>query len=363
MSGLLSELFVEVTDRCLLNCQHCSTEAWPGGKQEIPFFNLLKLIDEGIHLGLRAFSVSGGEPFLYPEIMPLIRYAKKKKLFLSLYTCGIILNGKKISSLPNNIIEELFDQKVDRLIFSIHGLEPTHDKITALPGSFQFTLTSIKNALASGIHVELHFVPMKNNIQDIPGIIELANNLGVRHISFLRLVPQGRCMKRLDLLPDREQLENVVRWRYVYGKIYPHIHIRMGAPFNCIHPTVPCTAGENKLLISSTGEVFPCEAFKFLRGSRRTIYGSNLIDLWNNDALLEKLRFLKREGSLKGCSDCSRFAVCKGGCPGQRMLFRGDIACGPDPLCQTRPGGYRYERGDKRYCRTEKKGESVLCLP
>lgn len=344
MPGLLTELFIEVTDKCLLNCRHCSTEASPDGKEEIPLDKLIKLVDEGIPLGLKCFSISGGEPFLYPELVSLIRYVKKKRLFLTIYTCGIIHDRTGISSLPGHLLKELHDQKVERLIFSIHGLELTHDEITGLPGSFNLVLTSIQNALVVGIHVELHFVPMRNNIQDIPGVIGLANELRLRYVSFLRLVPQGRCVNQPHLLPDRSQLEKVVRWKNDYEKRYPHMHVRLGAPFNCIHPTAPCTAGENKLLISPTGEVFPCEAFKFLRGHRSTIYDSTLADLWNRDGLLKKLRLLKQQDSLKSCYGCSRMAVCRGGCPGQRMLYYGDPACGPDPLCQIYPGGRGHER-------------------
>jgi radical SAM protein with 4Fe4S-binding SPASM domain len=251
--------------------------------------------------------------------------------------------------LPDQLIKELKDDRIDRLIFSIHGLRDNHDYITGTPGSFDLVLTSIKKAVAAGIHVELHFVPMKVNEQDVPQIIELANGIGVYHISFLRLVPQGRCAQNRDLLLDKPSLEKVVAWKYIYEKKLPHMKIRLGAPFNCIHPTVPCSAGENKLLISPNGEVFPCEAFKFLRGRQNTIYKSTLEDLWAKDDLLNQLRTLKHDEGIKDCYDCFRKDTCRGGCPGQHLLHYGHLKYGPDPLCNIEPGGQE----DVCFCRQE----------
>lgn len=343
MLGSLRELFIEVTDKCLLNCLHCSTLAGQDRRNEIPLSELKRLVDEGLPLGLKRFSISGGEPFLYPDIITLIRYVKNKKLYLSIYTCGIIQNGNKLISLPDELLEELSVLKVDRLIFSIQGMFRTHDTLTGIPGSFDLVIESIKKAIAAGIRVELHFVPMSCNIQDIPSIIKLANDLGVPCISFLRLVPQGRCAANQDyLLLDKKQMEKIVGMKYFCEDKYTYLNIRLGAPFSCVHLTVPCSAGDHKILISPNGEVFPCEAFKFLRGNRNKIYGSALKDLWEKDDLLNKLRILKDE-ELKSCSNCSCWATCKGGCPGQRMLYHGNLEEGPDPLC-IKSGGPWYGR-------------------
>jgi radical SAM protein with 4Fe4S-binding SPASM domain len=329
----LRELFIEVTDKCLLNCLHCSTSAGLDRQNEIPLSELKRLVDEGLPLGLDRFSVSGGEPFIYPDIIPLIKYVKNKMLYLTIYTCGIIQNGNKLSSLTDKLLEELSVLKVDRLIFSIHGMSSTHDAVTGTPGSFDLVVESIKKTITAGIRIELHFVPMSRNIQDIPKVIKLANDLGIPCISFLRLVPQGRCATNCDyLLLDKKQLCEIVEMKYLYEEKYPHLHIRLGSPFNCVHPKVPCSAGDHKILISPNGEVFPCEAFKFLRGKREKIYGSALKDLWEKDKLLNKLRILKHQ-ELKDCDDCSWSVTCKGGCPGQRMLYHGNLEEGRDPLC------------------------------
>ena len=109
--------------------------------------------------------------------------------------------------------------------------------------------------------------------------------------------------------------------------------IRMGAPFTCVNLNYSsCSAAKDKLLISATGEIYPCEAFKSLRGTRPTIYTSNLQEVWKNDPLLYALRTLDNEG-VQFCYTCALFDKCNGGCPGQRMLANGNMKIGPDPLC------------------------------
>ena len=42
--------------------------------------------------------------------------------------------------------------------------------------------------------------------------------------------------------------------------------------------------------INAKGEIFPCEAFKYLSGARPSIYERDIIDVWDNDELLCQLR-------------------------------------------------------------------------
>jgi radical SAM protein with 4Fe4S-binding SPASM domain len=133
---------------------------------------------------------------------------------------------------------------------------------------------------------------------------------------------------------ENKQVKSIISRKEMLEHKYPDINIRFGSPFNCIdgHSYSPCSAGDDKLLISPTGEVFPCEAFKFMRGNRPTIYDHTLSDLWYGDQLLNNIRKFK-EQVIKDCKNCPRLDFCSGGCPGQRMLRDHSITRQPDPLC------------------------------
>ncbi len=81
-----------------------------------------------------------------------------------------------------------------------------------------------------------------------------------------------------------------------------------------------CTAAINKLNISPSGEVFPCEAFKWLKDQniRPKISEFPLVYIWEKDPLLK----LTRNSQIpQFClSNCTRAQECRGGCRGQAIL-------------------------------------------
>jgi radical SAM protein with 4Fe4S-binding SPASM domain len=333
MNRPLEELFVEVTNRCLQGCIHCSSCAVAETATAIPLAQLCSLIDEATELGLKSFTISGGEPFLYPHLDQLISYIHSKNIDFSIYTCGVVHNTDgQLSCLSDKQLEYVASMSPRSVIFSLHGASgEVHEFISKVPGSFSLTLESIRKAIRIGLNVELHFVPMQINIYDIRSLVHLAKSIGISRVSLLRLVVQGRCTPDLAISKqDGEHIKSIV------DELRNELHdvtVRLGSPFNCITlPGKSCTVAQNKLLISANGEVFPCEAFKFLRGSRSTIYTSTIEDIWNNDALLNRLRDLETS-TIHGCSSCEYYNACRGGCPGERLLFNGDINIGPEPWC------------------------------
>lgn len=102
-------IFIETTANCQLSCEYCPREK----RNEHMDWNLFKeIVDECSQYGPRSFSLHlFGEPLLYPRILEAIKYIKdtNKKNTVLLTTNGVILN--KFS-------EELFQLKVDRIIWS-----------------------------------------------------------------------------------------------------------------------------------------------------------------------------------------------------------------------------------------------------
>lgn len=334
--GNIKELYIEITHTCLLNCVHCSSEAHIKSTNFIPAAHIYRLIDEVLLHGLERLCLSGGEPLLHPDCMDIIKYAKDRNLEVFIYTCGILSNNDKLLSLPQILFDSLTNLTVDKLIFSLHGaFRGTHDNITCTAGSYDLVMESISRSTLSTIDTEVHFVPTKLNYLEIPELVVKLREIGIYKISFLRFVPQGRGKgnaKELSL-SAKEGL-SIVHMVDQLLKQYPDMILRLGSPFNCVNlnRSTPCSAAQNKLLISATGEVFPCEAFKHLKGSMFNIYDHSLIYIWENDLLLNLLRHLSPQ-DISGCSDCQLINQCKGGCPGERMLFNKTVIEGPEAWC------------------------------
>lgn len=329
----LRDIFVEVTNCCYQKCMHCSSCAEAGSYPEISLTDLKKIVSDALPLGLKNIVLSGGEPFVYPNLLDAVDFFYENRIATSIYTCGIIKNTLGIlSSIDEKLFWTLKKRNLHKIIFSLHGSKPEiQDKIANIEGSFNLVMKSLENALKAGLHVELHVVPMHINLNDLENILRFAEDKGIHHVSFLRFVPQGR--GNLAMEPTRGEYL-ILKQKYEQWKEkFNSIHIRFGTPYNCLtFEGKQCTAGKNKILINAHGEYFPCEAFKFMRGQRPTIYDTNIKTVWEKDALLNDLRKLRIE-DISVCNSCTLNAECQGGCAGQRLQRNGSLTKGPDPSC------------------------------
>ncbi|MBK7106260.1 MAG: radical SAM protein [Ignavibacteriae bacterium] len=93
-----------------------------------------KLIDEISQNKIRIILIRGGEPFLFPKIMDLIKYANSKNLFLSIDTNGTMIE---------KFAEELVQLGNMHITFSVDGPEKIHDEVRGIEGSYQKIKTNI----------------------------------------------------------------------------------------------------------------------------------------------------------------------------------------------------------------------------
>lgn len=335
---LLTQLFVEVGSKCALFCKHCSTMASPSGMEAIPLDRLYWLVDEGVALGLKKLTISGGEPLLYEESFKLSEYAIKKGIDVTIYSCGVFFDGERRSPIGEDVFNNLKRIGVKNLIFSLHGNEKIQDYITGIKGSYKIVTKSIRIAVEKGFNVEIHTVPTALNFNKLEGIVLTALELGVKKVSFLRVVPQGRLNEFPELILTRDQ-EKLLSSKL--NRISKQYDIRLGSPWGCVtgDHKVKCTAGLNKILIGSNGNVYPCEAFKGALRNKEDVSnilfdGMGLKKIWEGDRYLNLVRELnKHHLDVEGCMECDKYRICHGGCHGQRLLRYDTISQGPDPGC------------------------------
>ena len=97
-----------------------------GAKRQLALDDYVRLLDE-LAPSRPIISLFGGEPFLYPEILPLIREIKRRGL-----TCTVITNGGRLEPLARELVES----GIDSIAVSIDGPAEVHDRIRGSAGSF-----------------------------------------------------------------------------------------------------------------------------------------------------------------------------------------------------------------------------------
>ena len=260
---MLSEISIEILQRCPNRCIYCSSHSNPQATHIIPFEIIKNVIDDAKSLGCKTVCLSGGEPFLHPHILNIISYIAKLQLTCYVYTSGIYMKDEVYSSLPNEYIEAIRGM-VDKVIFNVEAdSSALYDQIMGTDvGGFDMLKKSINDCVSSGLVVETHVVPMQVNFKHLKSIFEMCYQLGVSKVSILRLVLQGRALVNLSLVKltgedSREVTKLIKALKEAYkGKV------RIGLPYSDSNCRIYCKAASDKINVRYDGNVYPCEVFK-----------------------------------------------------------------------------------------------------
>jgi PqqA peptide cyclase len=333
----LREIKIELTQGCPLACVHCSTNSSRKQTSELPRRVVLRLLREAAGLGVKRVVFTGGEPLISESLFEAVTLASSLRISPTVYTSGVLDNH--LNPMSSSFAARLVDAGVTRFIFSVYSNRPEiHDSVTRY-GTHRATLEALKNAVETGVAVEIHFVAMRRNFRDLPGVVVLADSADVQKVSVLRFVPQGRginLVDRDDLGTDelRELAETISSLRAHYSRVT----IRAGSPFNILGiGNTPCNAAQDVLIINHQGKIFPCDAFKNVRyidDKFGSVLTTSLRDVWVRSAFLNEVRSILASGKGETCGACELTKTCQSGCLAQKVIREGWTAVrNPDPSC------------------------------
>jgi radical SAM protein with 4Fe4S-binding SPASM domain len=98
-----------------------------GAKRQLALSDYVRLLDQ-IAPSRPTVSLFGGEPLLYPDILPLVREIKRRGL-----TCTMITNAWRLPE----VARELVEAGIDTVAVSVDGPPDVHDRIRGETGSFE----------------------------------------------------------------------------------------------------------------------------------------------------------------------------------------------------------------------------------
>lgn len=335
----LKELKIEVTHDCLLKCVHCSSLSQKISGKNMKWDICKKILADAISMGINQVAFSGGEPLLCDYIQEAVMLTSKNDVESYLYTTGNAPDAHKI-------LTNLQRHGLSRVMFSIFDAdEKEHEDVTKVVGSFRRTIDLANYCVKIGLETEFHFVPMLQNYKSLISISEMAMKLGVKRVSVLRLVPQGRgAMKKGAQLNLKENIE----LRDMIYKLRNLSHdIRVGSPYNflMLREKPRCNAAVDRITIGPDLRIHPCDAFKhiFPKDIGITNEYSDLNDhslqtCWNKSPYLNKVRKHLSGDIGDECNSCQSLEKCNSGCLAQKFYAHGRFSKIPDPLCLLNKG-------------------------
>ena len=182
-----------VTRRCNLKCVHCYAHA-----KNTAFDNELsteqgkELINDLAGFGSPVMLFSGGEPLVRKDLPQLAAYAVEKGMRAVIST-----NGTLITPTMARTLKEIGLSYVG---ISLDGMQEVNDRFRGVNGAFKSALEGIKNSQKAGIKVGLRFTVNKFNVDEIPKIFQLLEEMDIPRVCFYHLVYAGRGSELVGLV-------------------------------------------------------------------------------------------------------------------------------------------------------------------
>jgi radical SAM protein with 4Fe4S-binding SPASM domain len=325
----------EVTSACNLRCPHCYNVSGTARDGELNTQEAFSLIDRLADAKVLRLLISGGEPFLRPDIVPILRRASGTNMRLDIATNGV--------HIPRKALHEMHDLPVFHVHVSIDGIGDQHDRFRGRKAAFDAACKNIRRLQDEGIAVSLSTTVTRENLSDLEKIIALAIELDCSGFFANAMLPAGRGREsagrfRLDAAGYRHMYKTLVeKGKELKGRLA--ISTDMCFPFlfssppaeNVPEGSMGCAAGQDTLCIGADGTAYPCHLLRdFPLGN---VMESGLSPIWESSGTLQQLRTLSKKDMTGSCSTC-RFApgLCHGGCRAAAYLEYGDLRA-VDPTC------------------------------
>ncbi len=311
---MIKDVSIEIIQRCVNRCIHCSSCSTTDSTVMLDLNTMSRIIRGLQRLHVERVCLSGGEPFLHPDLKEIVKEIAGCGMTVDIYSCGIQRGMGGAAPLTVEMLSTMKEAGLRSLLFNVQSAdESTYDGITKSKGHFPLLRESISNTIACGIRTEIHFVPMQQNVHDAEDVIRFAEWMGIEQVNFLKLVPHGRALEnaRSLMISDRELTALCSRLAHLQtqGK-----SIRLGLPLSVQGNTPPCHAVKEKLYIKFDGSVFGCEAFKYIQFRDRdgslvfpdSVLEKGIEEIYrNSEYLKQSLQLVEHyEACRIGCENC-----------------------------------------------------------
>ncbi len=173
--GRLQEIWFHLTDKCNLRCTHCMFGEHLTGTRFLERDTILQAVAQAYDLGCRLICFTGGEPFVYPDFVGLMKAVLGwSDVKLVVLTNGL-LKAQDLSRISRLDLERV------HLQVSVDGPEESHDKIRG-KGTYIKTLKTIEELLERGISCSVAMSVNEINTPCISELITILRNIGIHNL-------------------------------------------------------------------------------------------------------------------------------------------------------------------------------------
>jgi cyclic pyranopterin phosphate synthase len=184
-------LRISVTDRCNFRCAYCDPPTDRAPKAPRPPLHdagaFARLARVGASLGIRKIKLTGGEPLLHREIVPIVERLARTPGIIDL---SVTTNGSRLEPLAR----PLYQAGLRRINLSLDSLRPDRFFRITHGGDLDATLRAFELARELGYQVKINTVALDGwNADELADFVRFAEtrDVEVRFIEFMPLCGPG----------------------------------------------------------------------------------------------------------------------------------------------------------------------------
>ncbi len=331
----LRTLYFYLTGDCNMACRHC----WIApdflnadtSKKALPFALFKKIVTEAKEIGLTTVKLTGGEPLIHPDIIPILRFIRDEGLALSIESNGVAMTP--------HIADLIKSCKGHFISISIDGMKQNHEWMRGVSGSFERASQGVRTLVETGIHPQVIMAVAGRNGDEIESLARYARDLGASSVKYNFITPtvRGEVMEQKgETVTVQEQIA-LSNWiikelRQEIGipllTNIPKAFIPLSAMFDldnacggCGIFTILGVLHDGTFALCGIGKNVPELCFGHAKDD-------NIRDIWENSRELNDLREHLPDG-LKGiCARCLMKNICLGQCIAGNYYVYHDLLAG-----------------------------------
>lgn len=311
----LESAYIEITSQCNLSCPYCYNNSNCNSiNNELAFDTIKEIIDILSKKGKHTIVISGGEPFLHPQINDIITYCFEKEVRPNIVSNLTMLDIDKMDDLLNKDVN---------IQITFDGIDEISQSQTRSKGTFYKNITLMKEAIKLNKleNISVRYNIHKLNYQYLEDFINMINDFNINKVtlSFVKSIGNGKNWPYVfDNRRDVLLINNILIMIESLAKKYESLEISYGKPDESLgcafyqEGEIPCAPR-----IDSQGNVFLCQLFDGKENILGNIHNKSLDTIIKCNETCKMLSRIndRKTNRNQECKECPFENFCYGGCP------------------------------------------------
>ena len=306
----LNALYLNMTQSCNLRCSYCfATTRKENGHEQLQVQEYKAILNDAkaVSNGRLDIVLTGGEPLLCENTIPVAKYAKELGATTRLLTNATLISESNVQELCETF--DFFKISMDG------SSEQLHDRYRGA-GSWVKTVHAIELLGKYKANVQIAMTVTRENIGDIPAMNKRWGSM----LAYQPLFPLGRAKDNHVALTGKEYYEALCTGE----NINPFSDIANIIKAHKSNGSVmKCSMGDGELSVSCTDDVYPCQLLHHDEFYLGNVHDQTFAEIYRS----EKCNSYKMHtiSHIDKCRSCDFRYLCGGACQARHYSETGSL--------------------------------------